>query len=262
MKTIPVWQVDAFSDQNFGGNPAAVCALEQWLPDDQLLQMTKQHNQSETAFFVPAQDGFELRWFTSLVEVNLCGHATLATAHVIFTHLDYPDARIHFDTASGRLTVSREGDWLTLDFPAGQTKEQAPPPEMLKALGITHYRHARKGRAWLIELDNREQVAALRPDFAAMIPGEHKACVTAKGDDKYDFVSRFFSPGVAVPEDPVTGSAHTMLIPYWSEKLGKTQMLARQISARGGDVRCELQGNRVLMSGTAVTWMQGKILLR
>lgn len=262
MKTLPVWLVDAFSDANFAGNPAAVCALEQWLPDAQLQQMAQQHNQSETAFFIPAKGGFELRWFTTRNEVNLCGHATLATAHVIFTHLDYPDARIHFDTASGRLTVSREGDWLTLDFPVGQTEEQTPPSEMLSALGITSYRHARKGRAWLIELENREQVEAVKPNIDAMIPGEHKVTITAKGTGDYDFVSRFFSPGEAVWEDPVTGSAHTMLIPYWSEKLGKTRMLARQVSSRGGDMRCELQGNRVLMSGKATTWMQGNILLR
>ncbi|MBB1200912.1 PhzF family phenazine biosynthesis protein [Enterobacteriaceae bacterium 89] len=262
MLTIPVWQVDAFSDGNFRGNPAMVCALDKWLPDELLLKMAQQHNQSETAFFVAAKGGIELRWFTTHTEVNLCGHATLATAHVIFHHLDYPDARISFDTASGQLTVSREGDWLTLDFPVGKTEEQLPPQEMLKALGISHYLHARQGRAWLIELENREQVEAVTPDFAAMKPGEHKVTITAKGAGDYDFVSRFFSPGVAVPEDPVTGSAHTMLIPYWSEKLGKTQMLARQLSARGGDMRCELKGNRVLMSGTACTWMQGKILLR
>ncbi|MCS2154257.1 PhzF family phenazine biosynthesis protein [Scandinavium goeteborgense] len=262
MKTLPVWLVDAFSRHNFGGNPAAVCALDAWLPDEQLQQIAKQHNQSETAFFIPAKGGFELRWFTTRNEVNLCGHATLATAHVIFNHMDYPDARIHFDTASGRLTVSREGEWLTLDFPAGQTAEQTPPAEMLDALGITDYVAARKGRAWLIELASREQVEAVTPDISAMTPVEHKVTITARGTDDYDFVSRFFSPGEAVWEDPVTGSAHTMLIPYWSEKLGKTQMLARQVSARGGDVRCELQGNRVLMSGTAVTWMQGKILLR
>lgn len=262
MLTLPVWQVDAFSDRNFGGNPAAVCALTDWLPDEALLKMAQQHNQSETAFFVPTKGGFELRWFTTRQEVNLCGHATLATAHVIFNHLDYPDARIHFDTLSGRLTVSREGDWLTLDFPAGETTEQTPPAELLKALGISDYVHARKGRAWLIELGSREEVEAIAPDIDAMTPDEHKVTVTAKTTGQYDFVSRFFSPGVAVWEDPVTGSAHTMLIPYWSEKLGKTQMLARQVSARGGDVRCERQGKRVLMSGTAVTWMQGKILLR
>jgi len=262
MKTLPVWLVDAFSRNNFGGNPAAVCALDSWLPDEQLQQVAKQHNQSETAFFIPAKGGFELRWFTTRNEVNLCGHATLATAHVIFNHMDYPDARIHFDTASGRLTVSREGEWLTLDFPAGQTEEQTPPDEMLAALGITDYVAARKGRAWLIELSSREQVEAVTANISAMTPVEHKVTITARGTGDYDFVSRFFSPGEAVWEDPVTGSAHTMLIPYWSEKLGKTQMLARQVSARGGDVRCELQGNRVLMSGTAVTWMQGKILLR
>jgi PhzF family phenazine biosynthesis protein len=262
MKTLPVWLVGAFSRNNFGGNPAAVCALDSWLPDEQLQQIAKQHNQSETAFFIPAKGGFELRWFTTRNEVNLCGHATLATAHVIFNHMDYPDARIHFDTASGRLTVSREGEWLTLDFPAGQTEEQTPTDEMLAALGITDYVAARKGRAWLIELSSREQVEAVTANISAMTPVEHKVTITARGTGDYDFVSRFFSPGEAVWEDPVTGSAHTMLIPYWSEKLGKTQMLARQVSARGGDVRCELQGNRVLMSGTAVTWMQGKILLR
>ena len=262
MQTISVWLVDAFSESNFRGNPAAVCELKSWLPDEQLLKMAQQHNQSETAFFVSAKGGIELRWFTTCTEVNLCGHATLATAHVLFRHLGYPDSRIHFDTASGRLTVSRDGDWLTLDFPVGKTDEQQPPKEMLDALGISHYLHARQGRAWLIELENREQGEAVTPEFAAMSPGEHKVAITAKGSGDYDFVSRFFSPGVAVPEDPVTGSAHTMLAPYWSDKLGKTKMLARQVSARGGDVRCELQGNRVLMSGKAVTWMQGNILLR
>lgn len=261
MHNIDIYMVDAFSDHVFGGNTAAVCPLKAWLPDDLLLKMAQQHNQSETAFFVPSKGGFELRWFTTRNEVNLCGHATLATAHVIFNHLDYPDARLHFDTASGWLTVSREGDWLTLDFPAGPTEPQTPPPELLQALGIRHYLHARKGRAWLIELESREQVEAVTPDIMAMTPGEHKVTITARGDGPYDFVSRFFSPGEAVWEDPVTGSAHTMLIPYWSEKLGKTQMLARQVSRRGGDVRCELKGDRVLMGGTSVTWLKGTLFI-
>lgn len=233
MTEIPFYLVAAFSDQPFAGNPAAVCLLKKWLPDELLLKMAQQHNQSETAFVVPESDGFALRWFTTRNEVNLCGHATLASAHVIFHHLDYPDALIHFATASGRLTVSREG-----------------------------YLHARKGRAWLIELASREQVEALRPNIAAMTPGEHKVTVTAAGSGEYDFVSRFFSPGEAVWEDPVTGSAHTMLIPYWSAKRGKTQLLARQVSARGGDMRCELKGKRVLMSGQAVTYLNGVITLR
>ena len=261
MTDVPVYLVAAFSEQPFAGNPAAVCLLREWLPDELLLKMAQQHNQSETAFVVPESDGFALRWFTTRNEVNLCGHATLASAHVIFHHLDYPDAVIHFATASGRLTVSREGDWLTLDFPAGESEEREPPAVMLSALGIDSYLHARKGRAWIIELASRDQVEALRPNIAAMTPGEHKVTVTAAGSGEYDFVSRFFSPGEAVWEDPVTGSAHTMLIPFWSAKLGKSKMLARQISARGGDIRCEWSGERVLMSGTARTYLQGKVLL-
>ncbi|CAM3254472.1 putative isomerase YddE [Klebsiella spallanzanii] len=262
MTDIPVYLVAAFSEQPFAGNPAAVCLLDKWLPDDLLLKMAQQHSQSETAFVVPESDGFALRWFTTRNEVNLCGHATLASAHVIFHHLDFPDAAVHFATASGRLTVSREGDWLTLDFPSGETEEHEPPADMLSALGIDSYLHARKGRAWVIELASREQVEAVRPNISAMIPGEHKVTVTAAGDGEYDFVSRFFSPGEAVWEDPVTGSAHTMLIPYWSAKLGKTHMLARQVSARGGDIRCELKGGRVLMGGQAVTYLNGVIRLR
>ncbi|CAM4319809.1 PhzF family phenazine biosynthesis protein [Klebsiella grimontii] len=262
MTDVPVYLVAAFSEQPFAGNPAAVCLLREWLPDELLLKMAQQHNQSETAFVVPESDGFALRWFTTRNEVNLCGHATLASAHVIFHHLDFPDAVIHFATASGRLTVSREGDWLTLDFPAGESEEREPPAVMLSALGIDSYLHARKGRAWIIELASRDQVEALRPNIAAMTPGEHKVTVTAAGSGEYDFVSRFFSPGEAVWEDPVTGSAHTMLIPYWSAKLGKTQLLSRQVSARGGDIRCQLKGERVLMSGQAVTYLNGVITLR
>ncbi|MEX3019779.1 PhzF family phenazine biosynthesis protein [Kluyvera sp. STS39-E] len=261
MHEIDFYMVDAFSHRAFGGNAAAVCVLNDWLPDEVMQQMAQQHNQSETAFVVKQQSGFALRWFTTRNEVNLCGHATLASAHVIFSHLDYPDERIHFETLSGRLTVTRDGEWLTLDFPACPTQAATPPAEMLRALGIEHFLSARKGRAWLIELENRQQIEALKPDITSMTPVEHKVTVTAAGDGEYDFVSRFFSPGEAVWEDPVTGSAHTMLIPYWGEKLGKTQMLARQVSARGGDIRCDWVGERVLMSGTARTYLQGTVLL-
>lgn len=261
MHEIDFYMVDAFSRHAFGGNAAAVCILNDWLPDETMQRMALQHNQSETAFVVKQQSGFALRWFTSRNEVNLCGHATLASAHVIFNHLHYPDERIHFETLSGRLTVSRKDDWMTLDFPACPTQALTPPPEMLRALGINHYLSAHKGRAWVIELETRQQVEALNPDITAMTPVEHKVSVTSAGDGEYDFVSRFFSPGEAVWEDPVTGSAHTMLIPYWGAKLGKTQMLARQVSARGGDIRCEWSGERVLMSGTARTYLQGKVLL-
>jgi PhzF family phenazine biosynthesis protein len=262
MQEIDFYLVDAFSDKAFGGNAAAVCPLDAWLPDETLLSMAKQHNQSETAFFVRRDNEIALRWFTTQKEVNLCGHATLAAAYVLFNELDYPDTRLHFETASGRLIVTRQGEWLTLDFPACLTEQQIPPARMMSALGIDRYVEARKGRAWVLVLESRQQVEAVTPAISAMIPGEHKVCVTARGEGEYDFVSRFFSPGEAVWEDPVTGSAHTMLIPYWSEKLGKTTMLARQVSARGGDIRCELKGDRVLMSGQATLYLKGTLFLR
>ena len=261
MRTINFYMVDAFSDRTFGGNAAAVCPLSEWLSDDVMLRMAQQHNQSETAFFVPKKDGFALRWFTTLGEIDLCGHATLAAAHVIFNHLEYTLPVIVFDTASGRLTVSRDGDWLTLDFPVDRPRPQTPPASLMRALGIARCQSAHKGRTWLIELASREQVEAISPDITAMIPGDDDVTVTAPGGENYDFVSRFFSPGEAVWEDPVTGSAHTMLIPYWAEKLAKNQMLARQVSARGGDIRCELKGSRVLMSGQAKTYIVGKLML-
>jgi len=262
MQKYEYYLVDAFSDGAFSGNPAAVCPLPAWLADETLLKMAQQHNQSETAFFVCHKGGIELRWFTTTTEVNLCGHATLAAAWVLFNQMGYPDARLHFETASGRLTVSRDGEWLTLDFPACATEAQTPPAQMLAALGISHYVEARRGRAWVLVLEDRRQVEAVRPDIGAMIPGEHKVCITAPGDGDYDFVSRFFSPGVALWEDPVTGSAHTMLIPYWSEKLGKTTLFARQLSRRGGDMRCELADKRVLMSGKAALYLKGQLFLR
>lgn len=180
MQEIDFYLVDAFSASSFGGNPAAVCPLDAWLPDETLLRMAQQHNQSETAFLCVPK-GIELRWFTTLTEVNLCGHATLAAAYVLFNELDYPDSRLHFDTASGRLTVSREGDWMTLDFPACPTQAQTPPPEMLTAR-YQPLRRGAKGRARVLVLESREQVEALNPDFSAMTPGEHKVAVTARDE--------------------------------------------------------------------------------
>ena len=244
MQEIDFYLVDAFSDRAFGGNAAAVCPLEAWLPDETLLKMAKQHNQSETAFFVRTDNGFELRWFTTQDEINLCGHATLAASHVIFEYLDYPHTEITFTTRFvGELTVQRSGDWLTLNFPAWSTEVvDTPPPVLFSALGINAANEVRVGRDYIVVLDSQRQVEALTPNITA--------------------VSRFFCPGEGVPEDPVTGSAHSMLIPYWSEKLGKTQMSARQVSLRGGDLRCELKGDRVLIGGQATLYMKGKIFLR
>ncbi|MDU4001747.1 PhzF family phenazine biosynthesis protein [Pluralibacter gergoviae] len=262
MLEIPFYMVDAFSDRAFGGNPAAVCPLVDWLPDATLLKMAQEHNQSETAFFVRTDGGFELRWFTTQGEINLCGHATLASAHVIFEYLDYPHAEIRFTTRFiGELTVKRSGDWLTMDFPAWQTAPVQPPALLLSGLGIDGAQAFRLGRDYLVVLENEQQVAALAPDIHPMLPLEKMVCVTAPGDE-VDFVSRFFCPGEAVAEDPVTGSAHSMLIPYWGERLGKKQMQARQISARGGELRCEWRGDRVLISGEARTYLIGTVMLR
>lgn len=263
MQEIDFYLVDAFSDRAFGGNAAAVCPLQEWLPDETLLKMAQQHNQSETAFFVHTDDGFELRWFTTLHEINLCGHATLATAHVIFEYLDYPRTEIVFSTRFvGNLIVKRSGDWLTLDFPAWAAEPVDNPPALLfSALGISSARQVRVARDYMVVLENQQQVEALTPDIAAMLPLGKMVCVTAPGDE-YDFVSRFFCPGESVPEDPVTGSAHSMLIPYWGDKLGKTKMLARQVSSRGGELRCEWKGERVLISGEATLYLKGKIYLR
>lgn len=263
MQHIDFYMVDAFADRSFAGNAAAVCPLTDWLPDETLLKMAQQHNQSETAFFVITDDGFELRWFTTLGEINLCGHATLAAAHVIFEHLDYPNTVIHFDTRFvGPLTITRNGEWLTLDFPAWETEPTEPPALLLEGLGITEYKEVRVARDYLVVLETQRQVEELRPDIHAMIPLDKMVCVTAPGEGEYDFVSRFFCPGEAVAEDPVTGSAHTMLIPYWAEKLQKTQMFAHQGAERGGDLRCQLAGSRVYIGGQATTYLIGKVLLR
>lgn len=263
MQQIDFYMIDAFSTTTFGGNAAAVCPLTEWLPDETLLKMSKQHNQSETAFFVPTENGFELRWFTTQGEINLCGHATLAAAHVIFEHLDYPGEILHFDTRFvGPLTVERSGEWLTLDFPAWKTEPVTPPSLLLDALGITECKEVRVARDYMVVLDNPQQVEALRPDINAMLPLGKMVCVTAPGDGKYDFVSRFFCPGEAVAEDPVTGSAHSMLIPYWAEKLDKTTMLAHQGAGRSGELRCQSAGERVYIGGQATTYLQGKVWLR
>ncbi len=263
MKEIAFYLVDAFSDRAFGGNPAAVCPLEEWLPDDVLLKMAQQHNQSETAFFVRTDTGFELRWFTTQYEINLCGHATLTSAHVIFEYLDYPHTEIIFSTRFvGDLKVTRSGDWLTLNFPAwGCEAVENPPALLFSTLGISGAQEVRAGRDYMVVLENQQQVEALTPDIDAMMPLGKMVCVTAPGDE-HDFVSRFFCPGEGVAEDPVTGSAHSMLIPYWSEKLGKTALQARQVSPRGGELRCELKGDRVLIGGQAALYLKGTVYLR
>jgi PhzF family phenazine biosynthesis protein len=258
---IPLYQVDAFTSRLFGGNPAAVCPLSEWLPDATMQAIAAENNLAETAFFVPQGDRYLLRWFTPTVEVELCGHATLASGYVV-THILTPDRRsVSFDTLkAGPLEVTRDGELLALDFPAWPPETKPADPRVLTALGALPVQSfVARGRT-LAVYDNAEEVAALRPDFAAMrrVAGAN-AIATAPGRDGVDFVSRYFAPTHGVDEDPVTGSAHCVLTPYWAARLGKTQLNARQISARGGELVCTLRGDRVTIAGRAVLYLEGAI---
>ena len=255
-----LYQVDAFTDTLFGGNPAAVIPLQKW-PEDALMQnIAAENNLAETVFIVPEEDAFRIRWFTPLVEVDLCGHATLASAYVLFTALGYSKSKIVFLSKSGPLTVTHEnGDWLTLNFPADHLQEIAVTNEM-KAVTNAKITAAFKGnRDYMFILEDEKAIVSSEYDQHAITQLGHAGIiVTAPGKD-VDFVSRFFAPAFGIPEDPVTGSAHTTLIPYWASKLNKTTLVARQLSPRRGYLRCELQGDRVLMSGKAVLYMKGDL---
>ncbi len=258
---IPLYQVDAFTSRLFGGNPAAVCPLSEWLPEATMQAIAAENNLAETAFFVPQGDGYLLRWFTPTVEVELCGHATLASAYVV-TRILAPERRsVAFDTLkAGLLVVTSDGDLLAMDFPAWPPEDKSADPRVLAALGARPVESfVARGRT-LAVYDRAEEVAALRPDFAAMRRVEGAdAIATAPGRDGVDFASRYFAPNYGVDEDPVTGSAHCVLTPYWAARLGKEQMTARQISARGGELTCTLRGDRVTIAGHAVLYLEGAI---
>ncbi len=258
---LPIYQVDAFTSEIFGGNPAAVVPLEKWLPDEVLQKIALENNLSETAFFVPTENGFHLRWFTPTVEVNLCGHATLATSFVIFEILSHQKDEIIFDSLSGKLKVKKSSDGMTLDFPVWKHKKIAPDPRVADALGALPS-ELYKGQDWVAVYDSEETVKNLTPDMVKLSTIKEMRGIIAtaeSGDSNLDFVSRFFGPNVGVPEDPVTGSAHCILAPIWSEKLGKTDFKARQVSARSGDLQLSLQGDRVLITGQATLYLKGTI---
>jgi PhzF family phenazine biosynthesis protein len=259
---IPLYQVDAFSAAPFSGNPAAVCLLDAWLDDTCLQAIATENNLSETAFLVPDGDGFELRWFTPVAEVALCGHATLASAFVLFACLAWPRETVSFHTRkSGTLRVTGNDDILEMDFPAIPTAPLPAPDGLVAALGAHPKEVFTAGEDILAVLDNERCVRDLRPDFAALAAIECRGTiVTARADD-CDFVSRFFAPRVGVPEDPVTGSAHCALTPFWSQRLGKTDLYARQVSARGGELVCRDAGERVRIAGHAVLYLQGTITI-
>lgn len=257
-----IYQVDAFTNQLFKGNPAAVIPLQKWLPDAVMQQIALENNLSETAFFVPADGYFELRWFTPKTEVSLCGHATLATAHVLFTHL-FPDLKeINFSSKSGILTVYREPGTYFLDFPTSlMDAVHESKITLIKKMFSNLVEVLEGNEDLLVVLPTEPDVIGYHPDFQQLAKLDYRGIIiTAKGIEA-DFVSRFFGPQVGVNEDPVTGSAHTLLIPYWSDKLNKNKMTAHQLSSRSGELFCEHKGDRVRIGGSAVTYMTGQIVI-
>lgn len=252
------YQVDAFAQRVFEGNPAAVCPLEAWLDEALMQAIASENNLAETAFFVPVDDGFELRWFTPVREVDLCGHATLAAAHVLFGILGYPGEIISFATRSGELRVERDGDRLAMDFPAVPCGPCTPPQALIEGLGRRPER-VFAATDYMAVFDSEDTVRALAPDLARLGALDRRGVIVTAPGRAVDFVSRFFAPNYGIDEDPVTGSAHCALAPYWAERLGRQQLWARQVSPRGGDVHCRLTGERVVLSGHAVTFMTGEI---
>jgi len=260
---LPIFHVDAFTAKPFGGNPAAVCPLDVWLDDDLLSAVAAENNLSETAYFVPRGDYYDLRWFTPRCEAKLCGHATLASALVILQILAPGGNSVRFETRfSGVLTVSREGDLLAMDFPAMVPWACAnPPAALLEALGIAPAAVMQVEDNYFAVYEREDDVKGITPDLR-ILEELHPAgvAITAPGAD-CDFVSRYFAPSYGIPEDPVTGSTHCSLAPYWAERLGKTSLRARQVSKRGGELWCELKGDRVAIKGNAVLTLRGELLI-
>jgi PhzF family phenazine biosynthesis protein len=265
MLKIPIFVVDAFAEELFRGNPAAVCPLHDWLPDATLQAIAAENNLSETAFLVPCNDGgadYRLRWFTPTAEVPLCGHATLASAHVLLNTLGLGQPRVNFITLSGLLSVERAGELLRMDLPAAPPQPLADPPEDLRrGIGATPETWLSAKDKYMAVFAKPAEVAALAPDMAALgrLTGKGVIATAPGGDDGADFVSRYFTPACGIAEDPVTGSAHCLLVPYWAQRLRKSQLDAVQISARRGRVKAELAGDRVRLAGRVVPYLRGEI---
>jgi PhzF family phenazine biosynthesis protein len=257
---LPLFQIDAFTSRLFAGNPAAVVLLEDWLTDAVLLGIAAENNLSETAFVIPREDISSLRWFTPAIEVDLCGHATLAAADVLLRHR-FPDAQgVRFATRSGELVVERAGEALRMDFPARPGTAVAVTSAMSDALGIAPI-EAWLARDLMLVFADEDEIRSLQPDMARVAALDAFAVIATAPGYEVDFVSRFFAPRAGITEDPVTGSAHCTLVPYWAQRLGRTTLQARQISARGGELSCELRGERVLMAGHCVEYLRGEIEL-
>lgn len=259
---IPIYQVDAFTDRLFSGNPAAVCPLEFWPPDDILQNIAAENNLSETVFFKNRDQQFEIRWFTPVAEVELCGHATLAAAHVLFNHLNYKGDHLVFDSVySGRLEVNKKGEFLTLDFPVDHIEPALPPDHLIQSIGKKPLEIWKGKTDYLLYYPSQEDIEEINPNFARLKKIKTRGIIVTAPGYEYDFVSRFFAPLVGIDEDPVTGSSHTSLVPFWAHRLNQLEFEARQLSARGGFLKCQLMGERVLISGQACTFMIGSITI-
>jgi len=256
---LKIYQVDAFTDTLFGGNPAAVCPLEEWLPDETMQKIAMENNLSETAFFVKDENEFHIRWFTPKVEVSLCGHATLASAHVIFNYLALNGEEIRFNSKSGLLTVKKEKELLTLNFPTDPIRPANPPSYLINAMKVKPLEIYQGRTDYLLILGSQNEVESAEPDLPLLKKLPVRGVIISARGDASDFVSRFFAPGSGVDEDPVTGSAHTSMIPYWANKLGKAEMTAVQLSPRKGHLFCKYLGERVEIGGRAVTYLTGEI---
>ncbi len=256
---IPIFQLDAFTSRRFSGNPAAVCPLDEWLTDKLMQNIAAENNLSETAFFIKSKESFQIRWFTPVTEVNLCGHATLATAAVIFEKLNYKLDTILFESKSGMLTVKREGDLYVLNFPTDKISVSDPPDELVEALGERPDECYNGREDFLLVYDSEDKVAALKPDFSKLSEVGSRGIIVTAPASGYDFVSRFFAPATGINEDPVTGSAHTTLTPYWSKRLKKKELRTRQISARTGELICRDKGDRTEIAGKVAFYLEGLI---
>ena len=259
---LQIFQVDAFTDEPFKGNPAAVCILPAPRDDMWMQNVAREMNLSETAFLVKQSDGYKLRWFTPAVEVKLCGHATLASAHILWTEQFLnPNEQARFHTLSGPLTAERKGEWIELDFPAMPPKKARPPRELMKALGVKPKYVGKSREDYLVEVDSERTVRKLKPDFQLLssLPVRGVAVTAAAETEPYDFVSRFFAPQVGINEDPVTGSAHCSLGPYWHKRLQKNEFLAYQASFRGGEVSVRVADERVYLGGKAITVLRAEL---
>ncbi len=257
---IPLYQIDAFTSQVFSGNPAAVCPLDKWLDDETLRLIAAENNLSETAFLVKKTDHYQLRWFTPEVEVDLCGHATLASAFVILNHLDPSSNSVSFETKSGKLAVIQDNELLWMDFPSRPALKIEPPKDLIRGLEIQP-EAVFYSRDYLAVYQSEDVVKSLQPDMHLLKKLEGLGVIATAPSKEADFVSRFFAPKVGVPEDPVTGSAHCTLVPYWSERLEKNELHAFQVSKRGGELFCENAGNRVKIGGKAVRYLEGAIYI-